>query len=313
MSNKIINAKCICKQGLAWIKKEVVMMNPCEHLIHMHCLKKIPSLNCPYCNVKINGIVRKNDFIYDKTLFQKCIDIMSVSNFDHMSKIKTNEVLFNLPNLIGTIAQIPFSKGINDALRLCEDIFSMNNIKIKVHGKNKLKPGPKVFISNHTSHLDFLTIFYVLKTGFLSSSAINDNIVSKQFTNIVPLLIINRGGAENTVEKMRNYVDDTGSICLFPEGMLTHPNTLIRFRTGAFHIGRPIYPIVLKYKNVVSDMSAKDFIFKISSTQDETIEMFILDPVYPPFDENNIEQIRTAMANKGGMLLSRVSNRDIKD
>ena len=118
---------------------------------------------------------------------------------------------------------------------------------------------------------------------------------------------------ENTVEKIRNYVDKTGSICLFPEGMLTHPSTLTRFRTGAFHVGRPIYPIVLKYKNVISDMSAKDFILKISSSQNETIEMYILDPFYPPFDDEQIEKVRMAMGRVGGMFLSRVSNRDIKD
>jgi len=313
VSDKHINAKCICGEGLSWIKKEVVMMDPCEHLIHLTCLEKKNVHVCPYCNSQIERLIRANDFRYNKELYQKCIDIISVSNFDSMSKIHSDQVLLNLPNLLGALVQIPFVQGTENARKLCEDIFSMNNIKIKVRGLNKLKDGPKVFIANHTSHLDFLTIFYVLRTGFLTSSTIKDNIVSKQFLNILPLLVVERGKGCNTVDKMKEYVKKKGSICLFPEGMLTHPDTIIKFRTGAFHIGYPIYPIVLKYKVVVSDMSAPNFILKMSSHQEEIIEMFILDPFYPPFDEPKIELIRCAMANRGNMLLSRVSNRDIKD
>lgn len=311
--DKIINSKCICGNGLPWVKKEVIMLYPCEHLIHLKCFGKKKSRICPYCNQQITRIIRHDDFKYDESLYQQCIDIISVSNYDKMSKIDSTEVIMNLPNLIGTIAQIPFAKGSSGAMGIIENIFSMNNIQIKVKGLNKLKNEPKVFISNHTSHLDFLTILYVLKTGFLTSSVIKDNIVSKQFLKVVPLLVIERGKNKNTVEQMKQYVEEKGSICLFPEGMLTNPNTLIRFRTGAFYIGHPIYPIVLKYKKVVSDMSAQNFILKISSHQSEVIEMFILDPFYPPFDDDKIEVIRKAMADKGNLLLSRVSNRDIKD
>lgn len=313
--DKIINARCVvCSNGLPWIRKEVVMLFPCEHLIHLKCLAKSDCRNCGICNQKIQRVIRSDDFKFDASLYQQCVDIISVSNFDKLSTIDSKEVILNLPSLIGTLAQLPFTKGINQARKLVEDIFSMNNIKIKVRGLNKLKPGPKVFISNHTSHLDFLTLFYVLKTGFLTSAAINESALSKQFLNIVPLLVVERGkGSGNTVDKMKKYVEEKGSICLFPEGMLTHPDTIIRFRTGAFHIGHPIYPIVLKYKNVVADMSTSNFVLKMTSTQSETIEMFILNPFYPPFDDKKIEMVRMAMANKGSMLLSRVSNRDVKD
>lgn len=313
-NNKIINSRCICKKGLAWLKGyEVIMVDPCEHLIHKKCFDKLKTSNCPICKNHVIKIIHANDFKYDKSLYQKCIDIISMSNFDKMTKIKYDQVLLNLPNLIGTITQFPFTKGTNESRKLCEDVFAMNNIEIKVKGLSKIKPGPKVFISNHTSHLDFIVIFYILKTGFLTSSAIKENPISKQLLKMVPLLVVERGKDTNTVQKMKEYVENIGPICLFPEGMLTHPDTIIRFRTGAFHIGHPIYPIVLKYKNALADMSTKDFILKIASHQKEIIEMHILDPFYPPFDENKIEMVRYAMANRGNMLLSRVSNRDVVD
>lgn len=310
--NKIINAKCVCRNGLAWIIEEVIMLDPCEHLIHKKCFSKLKTFNCPYCNKHISRIISANDFKYNKSLYQKCIDIISVSNFDKMSRIYSDEVVLNLPNLIGTLVYFPFIKGVDECRNLLENVFYMNNIEIKVRGLNKIKPGPKVFIANHTSYIDFLIIFYVLGTGFLSSSTINSNPLTKQMTKMLPVLIIDRSKKnENTVNKMKEYVETHGSICLFPEGIMTHPDTLIRFRTGAFNIGYPVYPIVLKYKNVISDMSSSNFILKLASAQHEVIEMHILDPFYPPFDENKIELVRYAMANRGKMVLSRVSNRDI--
>lgn len=316
-NSKILNSRCVCTRGLPWIKEEVIMMDPCEHLIHKKCFNKMKTTVCPYCRTNISRIISTNDFKYDKRLYQKCIDILSVSNFDKMSRIYSDQVLTNLPNLIGAVINISVAKGANAGKKICEDVFSMNNIEIKVRGLGKLKGKenePKVFIANHTSHLDFFVIFYVLKTGFLSSSAVKDNLISNRLTKILPLLIIDRGKKGNsTVDKMKEYVTKYKSICLFPEGMLTHPNALIRFRTGAFHIGYPVYPIVLKYSRVVSDMSASNFILKIASKQKEIIEMHILDPFYPPFDENKIELVRNAMAERGDFLLSRVSNRDIRE
>ena len=71
--------------------------------------------------------------------------------------------------------------------------------------------------------------------------------------DIVPLLIIKRGKNANTVKKMKNYVRKHGSICLFPEGIITHPDTIIQFRTGAFNIGEPILPVVIKYNPAIFD------------------------------------------------------------
>lgn len=312
--NKIINSKCICKNGLPWINEDVIMLDPCEHLIHSKCFNKLKTVSCPYCGKHVSRIISANDFKFNPSLYQKCIDIISVSNFDKMSKIYSDQILLNLPNLLGAVINVPFTKGVKEGRKLCEDVFSMNNIEIKVRGLNKIKSGPKVYIANHTTHLDFAIIFYVLGTGFLSSSVIKDNVVSSQLTNILPLLLVDRGKTGgSTVDKMRKYVTENGSICLFPEGMLTHPDAIIRFRTGAFNIGYPVYPIVLKYKNVIGDMSTPNFILKMASKQKEIVEMHILDPFFPPFDENKIELVRFAMADRGKMVLSRVSNRDVTD
>jgi len=312
MNNTLINSRCICGEGLPWIKTEVIMIEPCEHLIHLKCLKNAQS--CPYCNKQITHIVKALDYKNYPKLHQKCIDIISMTNYDHLSKKNHKHMIENLPLLLSSIAQLPFTKGIKAGKNLLVDFFKLNNIEIHVNGLNKVKKNePKVFIAPHTSHFDFMAIFYVFETGFLSSAAINHNPLSKMLTGVIPLLIVDRTKKENTVDKMKEYVKSTGSICLFPEGMLTHPNTLIRFRTGAFHVGYPIYPLLIHYDNIVADMSIADFIFKLASKQTIRIDITVMNPYYPPFDDDKIEKIRCAMADKGGYAISRVSNRDIKE
>lgn len=311
--NKILNSKCICGKGLPWIQSEIIMLDPCEHMIHIECLNKFTY--CPICGHNIYKIIKKYDFKHDDRLHQKCVDIISMSNFDKMCSYDPIKVLFNIPNLIDVIVRIPFTRGKIQALNLCEDIFSMGNITLKINGLDKIKNGPKVFIANHTSHLDFLILFKVLKTGFLSSSVINDNIISKQLKNIISILVVDRGNkSTSTVNKMRKYVKKNESICLFPEGMISHPDTIIRFRTGAFNIGYPIYPVVLKYKKLsIVGSETSEFILKLASCPKEIVEVFILDPFFPPFDDHKIEMVRFSMANAGNMMVSRVSNRDIVD
>jgi 1-acyl-sn-glycerol-3-phosphate acyltransferase len=129
----------------------------------------------------------------------------------------------------------------------------------------------------------------------------------------MPLLFIKRGKSNNVVKKIKEYVQKNGSLCLFPEGMLSHPNTLIKFRTGAFYTDLPIYPVVIKYKNKIFELNDFNYILKLLSYQSIDIDVIILKPFYPPFNNNKIELVRKEMAKAGNLLLSRVSNRDIKD
>lgn len=312
--NKLVNSKCVCNKGLIWIKNEVIMLNPCEHLIHKNCYDKYYNKTCPYCYTNIEYITKLNDFKHNKQIYQKCIDILSMTNFDKMTKESPLEILKNLPHFLVTLCKIPFTRGIKSGKLLCKDIFDMNNVKINVTGLEYIKNEPKVFIANHTSNIDFMIIFYILGTGFLSSASIKKNIISRQLLNIIPCLLIDRSKKnQSTVNKMRDYVTQNGSICLFPEGVMTHPKTLIRFRTGAFNIGYPIYPIVITYNNVINDDSIPKFILKLASNNEINVNVQVLEPFYPPFDEHKIEKIRMCMAYAGKLMLSRVSNRDIND
>jgi 1-acyl-sn-glycerol-3-phosphate acyltransferase len=289
-------------------------------MLHYGCYLEIKSNTCPICKTYINGIQSLKNYTdklkYDKQAImdQRTIDILSMTNFDSDSKIDYFGVSDNFVHLMSTLCTIPLSRGIADGVSLCESILSLNNTKITIIGENKLSnPGKKVFIANHTNELDFIALFYILKSGYLASSFLNGNIVGKHLSKIIPCLVIDRGKSANTVDKMKQFVDDNGSICLFPEGIKTHPSTLAHFRTGAFNIGYPIYPVVITYGNTIADESVKNFILKLSSKKDMEITIQILNPEYPPFTPKDIQLIRLKMAVAGKLMLSRVSNRDIVD
>lgn len=322
--NKVINTVCHCKTALQWKRLDVVMLNPCEHLIHLNCFEALHNDNdksksdkstksCPICNIPINSITKLNDYKNDPKLFQKCVDILSMTNIDNMMEISYDNALFNIPEIVLTAVQTRLYSGFDEGHKIVKNVLKNANVKIKVSGLEKIQNGPKVFIANHTCHLDFLSIFYVLKTGFAATALVKDNPFTKKILDIVPTHLIEIGKSTNAVANMKKYVEKYGSICLFPEGMFSHPATISRFRTGAFHIGYPVYAIVLKYKNYMADTSILDFVLKTHSEHSECIDFIILGPFYPPFDDEKIELIRFAMAEYGNLLIARTSNRDVNN
>ena len=309
--DKHINSYCVCKEQLYWKKGEVIMLNPCEHLVHTNCYFKNKLSCCPYCHNCIDSITKLHDYKKNPKAFQKCVDILSVTNVDDMVEISYDNALINMPEILGIISKGALNTGMQTGWEITRDFLKGANVKIKVSGLEKIKPGPKVYIANHQLHLDFVCLLYILKTGFAASSFINENPFTKKLLDIIPVFVINTNSnkSENAVDGMRKYVEKYGSICLFPEGMLSHPATLTRFRSGAFHIGYPVYPIVLKYKNYLSDTSFLNFFLKGVSDLSEHVELIVMDPFYPPFNDEKIELVRFAMAEQGGLLLSRVSNK----
>jgi 1-acyl-sn-glycerol-3-phosphate acyltransferase len=253
-----------------------------------------------------------NDYKKDKSKLQYCIDIISMTNFNN-SRINYLNILSNIPDVLKIFMNLFLSNNVDDGISMCQNIFHLNNINITVHNLDIIKNEPKIFIANHTTQIDFLIMFYIFKCGFLTIETIKNNFIVNQITKLIPLLFIERGKSNNTVKKIKEHVKKNGSICLFPEGMLSHPQTLIKFRTGAFYTDLPIYPVIIKYKNKIFELDDTQFVLKLLSYQKIDIDVIIIEPFYPPFNNDKIELVRKAMAKAGNLLLSRVSNRDIKD
>lgn len=305
---------CFCKTALNyWKGHEVVMLSPCEHLIHEQCFIKKKTNCCPMCNTKVTSVIRVDEYKKNPKYYQQCVDILTMTNVDDSVNINYDNALLNLPRMASLMMRIPFTSGFENGRALVGDAMRLSNLKIKVKGLKKIKNEPKIFVVNHSCYLDFAVVYYVLMPGFLSTASIVNNPITKQMVEIVPTLLVEIGkkGGSDTVNRMKKYVEKNGSLCIFPEGMITHPATIGQFRSGAFMTGVPIYPVVLNYKNRVSDLELSDFCLKIGSGHSEVVNFEVLDPFYPPFDDKKIEEVRIAMANAGNLHLSRVSNKDI--
>jgi hypothetical protein len=309
--DKILNSTCSCNIGLPWKNDEVVMAYPCEHLFHSKCLAKLKNI-CSFCQKPIEKTLSMTD---NDIHHQRFADILSMSHYDDMSYTSPGRFLDSFFDLASIFVRLPFITSRKTGKEMCEKVFSLNNLTMKVYGLDKVKlEKNKVFICNHVTHLELIVIYYLLGTGFLASSIIGQSKITDQIKQIVPLLTFERGDkTRNIVDEMRKFVDESGSICLFPEGLMKHPDALVRFRSGAFHIGRPIYAITIKHNNIISDGYLNGFVYKIGGKRDMNIEVHILGPYYPPFTDYDIEKIRHDMAMAGNMVLSRVSNRDIVD
>lgn len=314
-----LNSKCFCSVGLAWLDKntEVVMAYPCEHMYHEYCFNKLSKKDKMYCKLCKKSIQRLLRLLDEDIDPQRFADILSVTHYSDMCTNDPINFIDSIFDLTSLFARVPFLEDMNDGKRICEKIFSLNNLTIKVYGMDKLKiEKNKVFIANHVTYLELPMIYYLFGAGFLASSVTDQSKLIQRAKKFIPIMTFDRGIVDkkyNVVDAMRDFVDKHGSICLFPEGMMTHPDTLIKFRTGAFHINRPIYAIVIRHQDVMSDGYINSLIYKICGKNDITMTVHVLGPYYPPFSPEDIEKIRFDMAYHGNMVLSRVSNRDIKD
>lgn len=311
--NKIINSICVCKEEFYYTTKKIIMLEPCEHLIHVSCYTKSP---CPFCKTPVQNITTfdylKKNHKKSPELYQKYVDFVSIKNIDGQLIINNKEFV-NVVDILGIASTVPFLNGISDGTHLCEEIFRLLNTKIIINGYKNIPKGPKVFIANHTTHLDMAVMLYVFKCGFLSSTWITKTFFGRLVYKIIPLLLINRGKSRNTVEKIKKYVDKHGSICIFPEGMCTHPDTIIRFRTGAFNTGHPVVPVVISYDPVIYHSDVGEFLKQFLVTQQLTVTVHILPPENQPFDEAKIEKIRYKMGAAGNMACARTTSRGIVD
>lgn len=317
--DKIINSVCVCTKRLT-DDKEIVVILPCQHLIHSICCKYIDNnLKCPYCNKNIKNI-RTYSEIHDivkktgnRTYHQIYIDMASVSN-RYEGSINFIPLLKGSLGLLDDIGALYASDNINGLNNLMFNLLDNCNLNIIVKNKHKIMPDKKVIIANHSNHLDPVIMYNIFRCGMLSSITVqNQTWIGKKLFNIFPVVGIKRNNSINTTKKIKNFIKNKGDICMFPEGLITHPKTLIRFRTGAFNMGYLVQPVVMSFEPYVHDDNPTKFIMKLYSQDKITVTVTILDAVYPPFTNYDIEKIRDDMARTNNMALSRISNRDIVD
>lgn len=312
MMEKELNSICFCGKYLSETEEELLMLFPCEHIIHSSCLNK---RYCILCKTNIDKSMRFSEINYlvkrenRMDLYQNLIDLITVKNSE---KCDINFLV--IPKRITDISH--YILNIRDG-ESSEIIFQnlLQNLNIRIHkkGLDKLTSNKKIFICNHSCYIDPLIIYIIFKCGFLAGSFVRNISLIKKIVKLLPILYIQRGDKKNTVSKIKEFIENIGNICLFPEGLVTHYNTLAQFRTGAFNAGYEVQPLIIKYSPNVHHTDYKKFILRLLSQERIDVELEVLDPYNPPFNKESIAEIRDKMAMRGDLAKSRISNRDIKE
>lgn len=311
--SKKLNINCVCGR-LSFKEIKIAMLLPCEHMFHVKCLEKHKLDFCPICNTEINSKKYITDPINTPHDAQQYSDLLSVTHKSISPDYSVSNIIDNVYDLTKTLVKIPFCKNMKDSRDLVRKYLSLNKIDVHVRGLDRINnKEKKVFIGNHTSYLDFMMVILFIDTYFLSSDFINQSVIGRNIAKILPIMIIKRGQSSSTVDKMKEFIEKNGSIFLYPESVLTQCSSIIRFRTGAFRLDLPIYPVVLRYKGTNTDSGIGDFLFKSTTRKRIDIYMDVLGPYYPPFSDERIETIRKDMADVGHMLTSRVCSKNVVD
>jgi 1-acyl-sn-glycerol-3-phosphate acyltransferase len=340
MDTKIIlNSMCYCKEYF-YNKDKISLMYPCNHFVHEKCINShifttinknntLDNLDCPFCKKKVLSIITENKIMKNNKLRQYKTDLESL-RIENLGTINYSLLPFGVIKLGSIINKLIISQSANDLLDTAEIFFKTCNIKINIIDNTKNNPiqyvnntvlwknkkdssSNIVLISNHSHYLDSFIIYYLFKSGFVSSEFINKTDIGRLIASKCNLLIFNRNKDTNMVEKIKKYLEEKKIITIYPEGAMGNHNTLLRFRTGAFYVGSPVCPIIIKYNPFIWDDDLKTLIFKLTTQTEIKVDVIINDLIYPPFNDKKIDDIRVFMSNVGNLKLSRVSNKAIQD
>lgn len=316
--NKVINCKCVCNKPLhssatnTFFNPTAIMLLPCQHIIHKTCITKD---KCPMCNSEIIGRKNISSDIHTDADRQINNDIKSITcdddNNNNYSKLR---FVSNIPRFIKLLYCISRARGHNDANKVCEYLMKITNTKINIINENKLIKNDRViYIANHSTYYDFVPMYYVLRSGFVASTFALENPFGKILSKIIPLVFVKRGFSSDSVKLINNYLCKHRSIAMCPEGIITNKDSLTKFRSGAFKVNATIQPIVIKYNSYVHETNILYSLVKIMAVKKIDIDVTVLDPIYPPHNDESISHTREKIAKTGGFSLSRVSNYDMID
>lgn len=128
-------------------------------------------------------------------------------------------------------------------------------IELTVTGRENLsRDHAVIFVSNHQSYPDPITIFYAL--GFPCSVLAKKEVEKIPFIcgwmEVLDCVYIDREDARKSLTALKQASDNVKSgksIIIFPEGTRTHDGTLGEFKAGAFRVAEtthaPIVPVRL--------------------------------------------------------------------
>ncbi|KAI5181155.1 glycerol-3-phosphate O-acyltransferase 3/4 [Nematocida sp. AWRm80] len=136
----------------------------------------------------------------------------------------------------------------------CRSLLWCMGIRVKNYGVKTRMNTPHVYVSNHTTYLDYLV---------LSSYKFSHAVIAQKQNGVMSMLLKLVSGAvefERGIKTDRNYVREkirniskTKSVLIFPEGTCVNNEYTVMFQKGAFDMDVPVCPVAIKYNKSLGD------------------------------------------------------------
>lgn len=331
--DKLINCVCpVCKASFTSSYNPMSVFFPCEHIVHTKCLTKLCSnsptvLSCPICNEHVTTTMNDTNLPEDAQIYT---DVMALKN------IKKHKNFFDYFRMTQRITRLTCLAGylklkyifhkptLIDHLNACKSLRKIFNIHVTIHEpentlieSNTDDVRPKVYIFNHSHMSDVFVVQELCRHGYPECTGIASPAVYKKAFNRIfmagsKVRVIQRGKTHAT-QLLQDIAANGESIALFPQGNVMNNGAISTFRSGAFKVGVPVVPVVVKHKIPATSQQIGEFL----SEKRVDIDIYILDEVdpseYETITNEMIDDVRKEMADVGRFKLSRVSNRAIVD
>jgi 1-acyl-sn-glycerol-3-phosphate acyltransferase len=315
-----ISSYCICERALSE-ESGVYTLLPCAHIIHITCYKKLTNKNdCPLCKKKVEKKVSveecKKLIGKNRKYKQYYYNMLSISNKHFERSINYSLVFLRSSDFIREYYMLMNNISSKETKLVIRRILGIMNCKVNFdknkYNKIKKKNKKMVIIANHNSAIDGLVIASLFNCGGLAASFLKDTLVAKVMEPY-GVVWVDRGKKSNTVKKIKEYLKKNNKLIIFPEGTVIHKDTLGEFRSGAFNIGVPILPVVIKYdKYFYAENNMTTTALRLISQQEINIDVHLLDVEYPPFNKKKVNKIRNKMSKIGNFFLTNITSKGAK-
>lgn len=136
----------------------------------------------------------------------------------------------------------------------CKGVLWGMGIKVRHYGEKNKPAIPHVFVSNHTTYMDYL---------ILSSHRFSHSVIAQRQGGFMSMLLKLVSGSvqfERKIKANRHEVKEeireltqNASIIVFPEGTCVNNEYTVMFQKGAFDLGVTVYPVAIKYNKKLGD------------------------------------------------------------
>jgi 1-acyl-sn-glycerol-3-phosphate acyltransferase len=152
-------------------------------------------------------------------------------------------------------------------------VLNVAGIKFNIKKHVDPIPAPAVYIVNHSSTLDILTILALglPRVRFVAKWQLQYNPIFFILGHLTGQVFIRREKSEKAVETLKKNVErirkNNLTVMLAPEGSRKHPGVIGPFKKGPFRMAMDLqYPIVPIYFEGNRELSAEDFLITKSGT-----------------------------------------------